>query len=32
MPIAEQMYRVLFDGKSPVAAVRDLMVREPQAE
>lgn len=32
MPIAEQMYKVLFEKKSPVDAVRDLMVREPRAE
>lgn len=32
MPIAEQMYRVLFEGKSPIEAVRDLMGREPQGE
>ncbi|HWV23996.1 MAG TPA: NAD(P)H-dependent glycerol-3-phosphate dehydrogenase [Thermomicrobiales bacterium] len=32
MPITEQMYRVLFEGKSPVDAVLDLMRREPQGE
>lgn len=32
MPIAEEMYRVLFEGKSPVDAVRALMVREPRRE
>lgn len=32
MPIAEQMYKVLFKGKSPVDAVRDLMIREPRGE
>jgi glycerol-3-phosphate dehydrogenase (NAD(P)+) len=32
MPISEQMYKVLFEGKSPVEAVRDLMVREPRME
>lgn len=32
MPITEQMYQVLFEGKSPVEAVRDLMVREPRME
>jgi glycerol-3-phosphate dehydrogenase (NAD(P)+) len=32
MPIAEQMHQVLFEQKSPVDAVRDLMVREPRAE
>jgi glycerol-3-phosphate dehydrogenase (NAD(P)+) len=32
MPITEQMYLVLFAGKSPVDAVRDLMMREPRTE
>lgn len=32
MPIAEQMYAVLFAGKSPVEAVRSLMMREPRHE
>lgn len=32
MPIAEEMFKVLFEGKSPVAAVRALMVREPRQE
>lgn len=32
MPIAEEMYQVLFEGKSPVEAVRALMVREPRRE
>ena len=32
LPIAEQMHAVLFDGKSPLAAVRDLMIREPTQE
>lgn len=32
MPITQEMYRVLFEGKSPVEAVRDLMVREPRRE
>lgn len=32
MPIAEQMYEVLFRGKSPLDAVRDLMSREPRTE
>lgn len=32
MPIAEEMYRVLFEGKSPVDAVRALMMREPRSE
>lgn len=32
MPITQQMYRVLFEGMSPVDAVRELMVREPRME
>ncbi len=32
MPIAEQMFEVLFRGKSPLVAVRDLMSREPRTE
>lgn len=32
MPIAEQMFKVLFERKSPVDAVRDLMIREPRSE
>lgn len=32
MPIATEMYRVLFEGKSPVEAVRSLMMREPRQE
>lgn len=32
MPISSEMYRVLFEGKSPVEAVRALMVREPRNE
>lgn len=32
MPIAEEMYKVLFEEKSPVEAVRDLMIREPRQE
>lgn len=32
MPITEQMYQVLFEGTSPVEAVRNLMLREPQGE
>jgi glycerol-3-phosphate dehydrogenase (NAD(P)+) len=32
MPITEQMYKVLFEGKSPVEAIRDLMIREPRVE
>jgi glycerol-3-phosphate dehydrogenase (NAD(P)+) len=32
MPIAAQMHAVLFEGKPPLEAVRDLMRREPAAE
>ncbi len=32
MPIVEQMHQVLFEGKSPQAAVADLMQREPRDE
>lgn len=32
MPIVEQVYRVLYEGKSPRAAVEDLMQRIPVAE
>lgn len=32
MPITEQVYQVLFEGKSPQAAVADLMTREPKEE
>jgi glycerol-3-phosphate dehydrogenase (NAD(P)+) len=32
MPIAQQMYAVLFEGKDPRQAVLDLMQREPKAE
>ena len=32
MPIVEQMYHVLYEGKGPMDAVRDLMVRTQKAE
>lgn len=32
MPIADQVYEVLFEGKNPRAAIRDLMHRNPKAE
>ncbi len=32
MPIVEQVYRVLYEGKSPRSAVEDLMQRLPVAE
>jgi glycerol-3-phosphate dehydrogenase (NAD(P)+) len=32
MPITESLFQVLFDNKSPRAAVADLMVRQPKVE
>jgi glycerol-3-phosphate dehydrogenase (NAD(P)+) len=32
MPITGEIYRVLYEGKSPQDAVRDLMMREPKSE
>ena len=32
MPISEQVYRVLFEGHNPSAAVTALLEREPKAE
>jgi glycerol-3-phosphate dehydrogenase (NAD(P)+) len=32
MPITEQVYRVLYEGVAPQAAVRALLEREPRAE
>jgi glycerol-3-phosphate dehydrogenase (NAD(P)+) len=32
MPITEQVHQVLFEGKNPRAALRDLMLRDPKAE
>lgn len=32
MPIVEQVYRILFDGKSPRKAINDLMVRRAKPE
>ena len=32
MPITREVYRVLFEGKSPRDAVRELMIREPKPE
>lgn len=32
MPITDELYRVLFEGKSPHEAVTDLMIREPKVE
>ena len=32
MPICEQVYRVLYEGLAPQAAVHELLTREPKAE
>jgi glycerol-3-phosphate dehydrogenase (NAD(P)+) len=32
LPITTEIYRVLYENKSPAAAVRDLMLREPKSE
>lgn len=32
MPITEEVYKVLFEGKSPKAALADLMARSPKGE
>jgi glycerol-3-phosphate dehydrogenase (NAD(P)+) len=32
MPITAEVYRVLYEAKSPLAAVTDLMLREPKSE
>ncbi len=32
MPISDQVYEVLFEGKSPHKAVEDLMTRDPKSE
>lgn len=32
LPITTEVYRVLYEGKDPVAAVNDLMLREPTSE
>jgi glycerol-3-phosphate dehydrogenase (NAD(P)+) len=32
MPITTEVYRVLYEGKDPRAAVTDLMLREPTSE
>jgi glycerol-3-phosphate dehydrogenase (NAD(P)+) len=32
MPITAEIYRVLYEGKEPRAAVTDLMLREPKCE
>ena len=32
MPISDQVYKVLFEDKSPHSAVEDLMMRDPKSE
>jgi len=32
LPITQQVYSVLFEKKSPLSAVNELMMREPKAE
>jgi glycerol-3-phosphate dehydrogenase (NAD(P)+) len=32
MPITEQVYRVLFEGKDPLVALRELMTRDLKSE
>jgi len=32
LPICDQVYRIAYEGKSPKAAVLDLMVRSPKSE
>jgi glycerol-3-phosphate dehydrogenase (NAD(P)+) len=32
MPITTEVYRVLYEGKDPLTAVNDLMLREPKGE
>lgn len=32
MPISEQMYKILFENKSPRTAINDLMIRESKPE
>jgi glycerol-3-phosphate dehydrogenase (NAD(P)+) len=32
MPITDEVYQILFHGKSPRAAVTDLMLRDPKDE
>ncbi len=32
MPITDEVYAILFEGKSPHAAVSDLMLRDPKGE
>jgi len=32
LPITQQVHSVLFEGKSPLSAVNELMLREPKEE
>ncbi len=32
VPVAAEVHAILFDGKKPQQAIRDLMNREPKAE
>jgi glycerol-3-phosphate dehydrogenase len=32
MPITAEVYRVLYEGKDPLTAVNDLMLRQPKRE
>jgi glycerol-3-phosphate dehydrogenase (NAD(P)+) len=32
MPITAEVFRVLYEGKDPRAAVTDLMLRQPKRE
>ncbi|MHC5538547.1 NAD(P)H-dependent glycerol-3-phosphate dehydrogenase, partial [Singulisphaera rosea] len=32
MPITDELYQILFEQKSPLAAVTDLMIRQPKVE
>jgi glycerol-3-phosphate dehydrogenase (NAD(P)+) len=32
LPITAEVYRVLYEGKGPRAAVNDLMLRSPKGE
>lgn len=32
MPIAEEVHALLWEGKAPAEAVRDLMLRQPKPE
>lgn len=32
MPITDELYKILFEGKSPLSAVTDLMIRHPKGE